>query len=214
MQRYDDLPNLLLWKSFNKTTLAKGLCDFIITNRNVNATEGTERNTADNIIMKKLYYIDSVNSFPLEEFQKMVPITMPINKKIYDNVIINQALNLRELTDILMKIMHSEQEQDSEKVPDVPSPNSHKILVVINGIDIMYQNSSMSDTKQAHHQLNTGLLRLRQRSNSSSGFFKAVILSRDLLNNSTRSFNSQKRSRYEGNSIYQFIAKFYADYSI
>ncbi|KAG0669007.1 chromosome segregation in meiosis- protein [Maudiozyma exigua] len=214
MQRYDDLPNLLLWKSFNKKTLAKGLHDFIITNSNVNTTKGTETNIVNNITMNKLYYIDSVNSFPLEEFQKMVPITIPTNKKIYDNVIINQALILRELTDILMKIMHSEQEQVSEKVLDVPLPSSHKVLVIINGMDIMYQNSSMSDTKQAHYQLNTGLLRLRQCSNSSSGLFKAVILSRDLLNNSTRSFNSQKRSRYEGNSIYQFIAKFYADYSI
>ena len=164
--------------------------------------------------MKKLYYIDSVNSFPLDEFQKMVPIAMPINKKIYDNVIINQALNLKELTDILTKIIHSEKKKNTDTEPDLSLSSNHKILVIINGIDIMYQNSSMSDAKQAHHQLNTSLLQLRQCSNSSDGNFKSVMLSRDPLNNSIQSFNSQKRSRYEGNSIYQFVSKFYADYSL
>lgn len=214
MQRYDDLPNLLLWKSFNKTTLAKGLCDFIITNRNVNTVENNETNIMNNIAMKKLYYIDSVNSFPLDEFQRMIPISMPINKKIYDNVIINQALNLKELTDILTRIIHNEKKKNTDTEPDLSLTNYHKVLVIINGIDIMYQNSSMSDTKQAHNQLNIGLLRLRQCSNSSDRFFKTVILSRGALNNSVQSSHSQKRSRYEGNSIYQFISKFYADYSL
>lgn len=213
MQKYEELPNILIWKSFNKGTLAKGLCDYIITNRNVHNTE-TE------FIMKKLYYIDSVNSFPLEEFKTMIPINMPINKSIYDNVIINQALNLKELNEIVMKIIRTDKQrvvnEENIKQQTLKSPQITKdnILVIINGLDIMFQNSSMSDSRQAHNHLNTTLLQLRITANRRTKSFRSVILSRDPLNSGTSTQQFKKRARNEGNSVYQYVSKYYADYDL
>ncbi|SMN20200.1 similar to Saccharomyces cerevisiae YIL132C CSM2 Protein involved in a Rad51p- [Maudiozyma saulgeensis] len=213
MQKYGELPNILLWKSFNKVTLAKGLCDYIITNRNVH-------NTETKFIMKKLYYIDSVNSFPLEDFKRMIPINMPINKSIYDNVIINQALNLKELNEIIMKIIQSEKQAattEEKRIIEKPSTSQENlkdnVLIVINGLDIMFQNSSMSDSRQAHNHLNLTLLQLRATANRGQESFKSIILSRDPLNGdiATQQF---KRTKNEGNSVYQYVSKYYADYNL
>lgn len=211
MQRYEALPSLLLWRSFNNVSLAKGLSDFLIPNRGIQ-----DNHESGNPLLRKLYYIDSVNSFPLTEFQKLVPLNSPTNKKTYDNIIINQALNVNELHDIVLHIIQSENlfKIQNEDKSDTEPQMSTDVLIIINGTDIMFQNSSMSDTTLAHDQLNSVLLQLRVNANRNNKTFKTIVLSRDPIQNQRSNSHAQKRVKQDGNSVSKYISKYYADYEL
>lgn len=210
MQQYDDIPQLLLWKPYSKGQLAMSLSDFLL--KNGKTDNGTT------LSPRRLYYINPVNSFPLEEFQKLVPLNVPSNKHIYDNIMINQVLNMNELSKTIDKIIETtkdttdsnENESNPKAVHTIPS----EALIVISGIDIMFQNSNMSDTTHAHNLLNSILLQLRLTANTNHGSFKTVVLSRDQGVPRSGSTTSQKRAKHDGNTVYDYISKYYADYTL
>ncbi|CCF60237.1 hypothetical protein KAFR_0J01730 [Kazachstania africana CBS 2517] len=166
------LKNVTIWTTFKNTTVSQLICDFL-----------KEENTI-------LHYIDAVNSFPLMEFQNLVPANED-NKRVYDNIIITTSLNMQELYNIVKKII-----ENTEKIR----------LIVINGLDIMFRNSSFNDSSQAHELLK--MVFLRVRGSYSGGKLKTLVLNR------TGSVPVPKRKKLKtesSNGIYEFTSKYYAD---
>lgn len=187
-----------------------GLSDFL-------TKHGDSKNTTLTA-PQRLYYINAVNSFPLEEFKKLVPLNVAANKPVYDNIMIHQVLNISELSKTVAKIIETTDQRiktgEGQIQHDNTKTDSSKVLIVISGIDIMFQNSNMSDTSQTHNLLNSTLLQLRLRANSRHKSFKTVILSRDQARTGSSLGPSQKRTKHDGNSVYQYISKYYADYAL
>ena len=207
MESYENLPELTIWSSFTKLQLASYLTKFLVGSNN------PERkvNGVSTAPIRKLYFIDPVNCFPLQEFQQLLSPDHVNNAGFYDNVIIATCLYLTELKGLISNML-PENSRDNNDIIQSKQDSDISWLVVINDIDVMFRNSNITDPASAHDTLNSVLLQLRLYANEGDRSFKCVLLCRQ-RSRGTRSGvgDARKRPFSRGNTTVQFISKYYAD---
>ncbi|XDT04206.1 Shu complex component Csm2, DNA-binding [Nakaseomyces glabratus] len=207
-KRYDDLSLLTLWPVAPDIDLAQYIYQFLT------SEVGTQTE-------KEVYFTDSINSFPIHQLQELVNES---NQSIYENIKINTALDLHELSSIIKKNTESLilKKIQNKKTNDL---KPFQILSVINGLDVMFRSTLVSFTnEQAHLMLRDVMLRLRQVCNEydcSPLTFKIILLFNrsdvmELLPKQRHSAtHQQKKMKYnnamEGNSVGEFVGKYYCD---
>lgn len=205
----DDLDPITAWASPNPKSLAQYVAN-------------TLDNPNSNVIV---FYIDASNTFPLYHFEKLVPKDEK-RDKIYENIRIQIALNLTELDLIVKKIL---QFVSREKVTRRLNKGAHqdmlKVLLILSGVELMFKNSRMSQQQQPHHTILRDLfLRLRVEANQSSDQFGLTLKTfvilplqecqRCQISNGSNNKRQRMASTVMGNSVGDYIVKFYADTSI
>lgn len=198
----EKLKLLTVWQCPHSTLLAELTSQFLTSN--IDST------------IKQLYFIDSTDGFPLQEFQDLLP--PQDNQQIYDNVRIMTCLEMDELKIILGKLI---QTVNLSRIDCRKNKTASKssVLVVINGLDVMFRNSMIKNTQTAHSLLNELLLRLRMIANDEDGRdFKTLLvfpkreLNSILDSTGGRPIKKPRTAVYiSGNSIGEYVAKFYAD---
>ncbi|CCC68741.1 hypothetical protein NCAS_0B06570 [Naumovozyma castellii] len=174
----------------------------------------------------QLYFIDATNSFPIREFQRETPVAT--NKDVYDNIRIITCLELEELTILVNKIIQTIQLNKIERQKKKSQNNSHhndiqffpdlKMRVIINGLEIMFKNTQFKqDSETTHSILRDILLRLRVIANESEGTQMQTLLlfPKDEFKISVPVGDTGRykrmRSNHNGNSLGEYVCKFYAD---
>lgn len=210
----DDLNPVTAWISPNPKSLAQYVADTI-----------DKSNSNSNVVV---FYIDASNSFPLHQFEKLVPKD-ETGTKIYESIRIQIALNLNELNLTVRKILQFiSREKITRRLNKVPHQNGLKVLLILSGIEIMFKNSRMSLPQDPHHTiLRDLLLRLRVEANHScdeSGLMLKTFVILPLQEcqkcqiPKESNVPNNKRQRMVptilGNSVGDYIVKFYADTSI
>ncbi|EDO16700.1 hypothetical protein Kpol_1003p5 [Vanderwaltozyma polyspora DSM 70294] len=214
---FDDFPLLTVWGSPSSLEIAK----LISTTLNAQIENNTPL---------QLYYIDATNSFPLTQFQKLVPVNED-NKRIYDYIRIMTCLDLYELNRItnkmlqlisIDKIQKKQNIKHRNKEPD-SLHNTYGILVFINGLEVMFRNTQMKESQERTHLfLRDILLRIRAIANqpkddNSIELRSIVTFPSNELNKSLNksSDNPAKRPKsinlIKGNTIAEYVTKFYSD---
>lgn len=173
-----------------------------------------------------VFYIGASNTFPLHQFEKLVPKEQNVSK-IYESVRIQITLNLNELSSTLRKILQFVSREKVTRHLARAKSNQQKglsILIMISGIEIMFKNSKMSLPQDPHHTILRDLfLRLRVEANHSNDqlilrTFVVLPLSEcqkcqiSLPSGSTTRYKRQRMTPTTlGNSVGDYIVKFYAD---
>lgn len=178
-----------------------------------------------------LYYIDATNSFPLRQFQHIVPAA---NTKVYDNIRITTCLDLQELSTIVNKIVqvlnmeklkrHQNRNENDEPAAEQVQQHSPSanIIVLVNGLEIMFRNTQIKESPtQSHLILRDLLLKLRVMANSYQKdismlrslfiFPREDLYKLDAIRQEKVKNKRPKISGIHGNTLAEYIAKFYAD---
>lgn len=166
-----------------------------------------------------VYFLDATSSFPLGEFQKAIPMS---DKQVYDNIRITTCLDLQEALQIVNKViqlltMDKLQKQNSENDNDKPL----EILILINGLNVMFQNTQIKEAASASHLiLRDLLLKLRLIANNpqrdGSRLKSVLIFPKEEVSKYSpihRDSSSKrlKTNAFSGNTLAEYIGKFYAD---
>ncbi|CAR25494.1 hypothetical protein ZYGR_0A00580 [Zygosaccharomyces rouxii] len=205
----DELDLVTAWAAPNPNSLAQYVANTI------------DKSNSDVIV----FYIDASNTFPLYQFEKLVPKDER-GAKIYESIRIQIALNLSELNLIVRKILQFvSREKVARSLNKDTEQNGLKVLLILSGIEIMFKNSRMSSPQEPHHMILRDLfLRLRVEANHSNDQFGLTLKTflivplqecqRCQISPGTRMPNN-KRQRMTpmnvGNSVGDYIVKFYAD---
>ncbi|GAV56067.1 hypothetical protein ZYGR_0AZ02390 [Zygosaccharomyces rouxii] len=208
----DDLDLVTAWVSPNPKSLAQYVANTI------------DKSNSDVIV----FYIDASNTFPLYQFEKLVPKDER-GAKIYESIRIQIALNLSELNLIMRKILQFiSREKVTRRLNKGTGQNGLKVLLILSGIEIMFKNSKMSLPQEPYHAILRDLfLRLRVEANHSNDEFGLTLKTFVILPlqecqrcqvSRGSSIPNNKRQRMAptvlGNSVGDYIVKFYADASI
>ncbi|QLQ78938.1 hypothetical protein HG537_0B02850 [Torulaspora globosa] len=202
MVQYSDLKLLSIWTSPARSELAQLIYETVTKDDN-----------------STVYYIDATNRFPLKEFQQ---ITSPNDKEIYDRIRIITCLDLAELAITVNKVVqvlnmdkiHRQQRQNDK------DENPAEILLVLQGLELMFRNTQLNcSPNESHLALRDLLLRLRTIANNtaSDNLKLRTMLTfprEELLKFVNRSTNDNKRlktSSINGNTLGEYVAKYYAD---
>ena len=193
---FEELKLITAWASPDPQALARCIANTILDSNNV------------------VFYIDAASSFPLTPLQGLIPSD---NKQAYENVRIQTSLNLDELNPTIKKVIQYlamdkvRRRQESDRGPQ-------SVLIVISGIEIMFRNSKSNSPTALHHtMLRDLLLKLRVEANHSDPrgvTLKSLILLPQTVYERSHSLNSTKRLKVApifGNSLSDYIVKFYAD---
>lgn len=205
--QYADLKFLSVWTSPTRSDLARLIYE-----------------TATNNDNSTVYYIDATNRFPLKEFQQ---ITSPNNKEVYDRIRIITCLDLAELAITVNKVVQvlnmdkiHRQQRQSDKDETSAADNRTEILLVLQGLELMFRNTQLNcSPSESHLALRDLLLRLRTIANNtaSESLKLRTILTfprEELLKFRNQSTNDTKRlksSTINGNTFGEYVAKYYAD---
>ncbi|CAI2035986.1 hypothetical protein SEUBUCD646_0I00470 [Saccharomyces eubayanus] len=209
--KYEDLNLIAIWPSPTRADL----CRFI------------KENLLNNNVITQLFFIDATNSFPLSHFQKLAPPDLSENAKIYENIRINTCLDLEELSAITVKILQilSMNKINAQKDTEDAAADPLKIILYINGLEIMCRNSQIKSSPQRSHELIRDiLLKLRVMANNARAPIRTVLEfpKEQLLDyyfmkkNKTSallpaSTHSKRRRMKNGDSLAEYIWKYYAD---
>lgn len=180
-----------------------------------------------------LYYIDATNSFPLRQFQHIVPVD---NAGVYDNIRITTCLDLQELSTIVNKVVqalnmeklkrHQHRNDNDERAVEKAQQHisSADIIILINGLEIMFRNTQIKESpSQSHLILRDLLLKLRVMANNHNynkdismlrNFFifpREDLYKLDAMRQENGKNKRPKISGIPGNTLGEYIAKFYAD---
>ncbi|AJP39344.1 Csm2p [Saccharomyces cerevisiae YJM1078] len=207
---YEDLELITIWSSPTKDKL----CQFI------------KQDLSKEHVVTQLFFIDATSSFPLSQFQKLVPPTLPENVRIYENIRINTCLDLEELSAVTVKLLQilSMNKINAQRGTEDAVTEPLKIILYINGLEVMFRNSQFKSSPQRSHELlRDTLLKLRVMGNDENEnasirtlleFPKEQLLDYYLKkNNNTRtsSVRSKRRRIKNGDSLAEYIWKYYAD---
>ncbi|EDZ71567.1 Csm2p [Saccharomyces cerevisiae P283] len=149
---YEDLELITIWSSPTKDKL----CQFI------------KQDLSKEHVVTQLFFIDATSSFPLSQFQKLVPPTLPENVRIYENIRINTCLDLEELSAITVKLLQilSMNKINAQRGTEDAVTEPLKIILYINGLEVMFRNSQFKSSPQRSHELlRDTLLKLRVMGN-------------------------------------------------
>lgn len=138
-----------------------------------------------------IYYIDSINSFPINEIQEITTDTT-----IFDRIQMITCLDMIELRNIVLKIIAEGKETRGK--------------IIIHGIDTMMTNSTIQMSSNKDHTygiLNQVLLQLRFYDVGSR------IISNYSLRGVKRRRGNDKRwnSQDEMDNVIEYINKYYCD---
>lgn len=146
----------------------------------------------------QLYFIDATNSFPLSSFQSLVPVE---KKRIYDNIRIMACSDLEELSVNINKTIQVHTVAKFQK-----ESKDLETLILINGIQLMHQNTQYINPSESQNLLNSILLRLRLGGNKDDSIKTILTFTKDS--------HPTKRMKLDGNTILQYIRKYYSDLEI
>lgn len=186
-----ELPPLSIWIPHDTLSLSNYIHDYLCKDY-----EGK----------KILYYIDSINSFPLYDLQQ---ITTQEESSIFDNVRLVTCLDLNELYNIILELI---------KTIKTNETSQDHILIMIHGMDTMCTNSSIqmggnnSKGKSIHGILNKILVMIRVKLYNHK--IKTILLSErihfpDIFGNRNHSSN-RKKPRLEMTDM-EHINRYYVD---
>lgn len=203
---YSELKLLSIWQSPPQKNLAKFVRQII----------GSLNN-------RTLYYIDATNSFPLQEFQKIIAVEQ---KEVYDRIRIITCLDLSELSKTLNQVVQvlnidKIQQQQRRKEKDGENTNV-EILLILNGLEIMFRNTQMEcSPSESHLLLKDLLLKLRTIANNCEvgepmlrtvlTFPKEELLKFNSSNSQSHGNKRLKSTITNANTLAEYVAKFYAD---
>ncbi|CCD23421.1 Csm2p NDAI_0B03870 [Naumovozyma dairenensis CBS 421] len=176
--------------------------------------------------VRQLYFIDATNSFPLQQFQNLIPYNgEDENKRIYDNIRIITCLELGELAMVLNKIIQSIQlnkikrQKNTTTQSEKPKEGNLNILIVVNGLETMFRNTRFKENVEVTHSvLRMALLKLRILSNERNGYhLRSLVLFplEEMKNLSTKQLkrlkSSSNRGQNDGSSVGDYVCKYYVD---
>ncbi|EJS43350.1 csm2p [Saccharomyces arboricola H-6] len=204
--KYEDLELVSIWQSPTKGDL----CHFI------------KENLSNEHIITQLFFIDATGSFPLSHFQKLVPPNLPENVKMYENIRINTCLDLEELSTITVKILQilSMNKINAQKSTDGTAAKPLKVILYINGLEVMCRNSQFKSSPQRSHELTRDiLLKLRVMGNDENASIRTVLeFPKEQLwdyystkTNKTLPMRNKRRRIKNGVPLAEYIWKYYAD---
>lgn len=206
---YFQLQLLSIWMS----PLPKNLAEF------VRKTVACSRN-------RTLYYIDATNTFPIQDFQKIVTNT---EKEIYERIRIITCLDLSELSKNLsqiVQVLNIDKIQQRQRQNDKSEDDTNvEILLIVNGLEIMFRNTQMScSPTESHSLLRDLLLKLRTIANNcvkGEPMLRTILIfPREellkILPSSPQSHGSKrvKRVASNTNTLAEYVAKYYADSAV
>lgn len=193
-QFVEELPYLSVLKTHNLTTNVIELTEKIFCqDRPVEDTWNDENETPDQKDEPKkendsknannnntaMYYIDSINDFPTNLLMKRIPLTEENEERVYRRL---SVLKVFDLDDLLMNVMKTiqfvkssnfnvaaaEAEAEAGDVNITKKQNNiNQIVILINGIDVLWDSYSMHGLKQAKRKLNEIMVRIRSFRNLS-----------------------------------------------
>lgn len=216
LKPYEELKLITLWATGHEATLAKYIYNFLVDEElNTDSPKGKEQRVKD------VYFIDSIDSFPLGQFQSLVNET---SQGVYDHIRINNCLNLDELHGLMKKIteglvlqkIHNKKSKSFEPL---------EILCILNGLDVIFRSTTVNQpAERTNQQMRDIMLRIRQVCNEydeSPIIFKVILLfnRNDVIGLLPKERISrlqvQKKLKYssmrEGNSVGEYIGKYYCD---
>ncbi|KAL3241157.1 Csm2p [Nakaseomyces bracarensis] len=212
---FDNLNLITLWATSHEYYLAQYIYEFLVT------SESDNNEINDGKRLREVYFIDSIDSFPLQQFQRCVDDT---TKHVYDHIRINNCLNLSELQEIIKKItetlvlrkIHNKKTKEMEPL---------EILCIFNGLDVIFRSTTVNKSAEStNQQMREIMLKIRQLCNEYDETpitFKVVLLfnRNDVIGLLPKErisrLQQQKRLKYssvmEGNSVGDYIGKYYCD---
>ncbi|KAL6948679.1 hypothetical protein ACO0QE_001152 [Hanseniaspora vineae] len=204
-QFVDELPYLSILKTHDLTSRIIELTENILCQDNSvendghdeNETPGAneeqkENNAKNNNIA--MYYIDSIKDFPIDLLLKHIPLTEESQEQVYKRL---SVLKVFDLDELLMNVMKTIQFVKSSSFNAAANNNTatnrstiNQIVILINGIDVLWDSYSMHGLKQAKRRLNEIMVRIRSfRNLSSQCTIKTIFTFESIKNDSTRSGN-------------------------
>lgn len=213
---YNELDLITLWAAGHELTLANYIYDFL-----VEIEQRSEEKKDEGTHLREVYFIDSIDSFPLRQFQSLVTES---TKGVYDRIRINNCLNLTELHDLIKKITETLiLRKIHNKKSDPVEPLD--ILCIVNGLDVIFRSTTVNQSAdRTNQQMRDIMLRIRQVCNEydeSPITFKMVLLfnKNDVIGLLPKErisrLQQQKKLKYssvlEGNSVGEYIGKYYCD---
>lgn len=189
------------------------------------------KGNSENTLPLQLHFVDATNSFPIAQFKKIVPVSEE-TKYIYDNIRITTCLDITELNrtvNRMIQLISIDQLQRYSRIKngitdreaDTASGTSG-ILLIINGLEVMFRNSQINESQeQAHLLLRDVMLRLRATANQPDGnndlqlkniiIFPSSELFRYVSNNNNTKKRIKSNNTIKGNTLGEYVSKFYAD---
>ncbi|SCU84703.1 LAMI_0C08548g1_1 [Lachancea mirantina] len=172
----------------------------------------------DQLAARTVYFIDAMDRFPLNKFrEKLPPRTEP---EIYDRIRVIVCLDMQELATLVQKLVQTAQR---DRIASQVGSGAHqgRVIIILNGLEIMFRNSSLRSAVQAHAVLKDCMLRLRTAGNASSEFRTLVVFPADQNSQISATDQNQaksalprkrpKRNSAEGNPFSTYLCKYYAD---
>lgn len=191
-------PVLSIWVPKNNEILAKYIHDYLV-DQNDSGDNGANdtREGKKNVV----YYIDSINSFPIYELQNITKRSQKI--EVFDQIQMITCLDMIELEHIIDKIIKDD-------------AGDHSAKILIHGINTMMTNTMIqmnSNKNQSYSILNKALLKLRYYDSGTriisddNKFFNNLTRYKRRRGNDKKSYSVKLEDR----DIMEYINTYYCD---
>lgn len=158
----------------------------------------------------QIYYIDAIDRFPLKEFSGEFPMSRT-NQVLYENIRVLSCLDLEELYQSIKKITQS---IHINTINDRKSGEIKQLLLLLNGLELMYRTTKVKGNSFTHSLLNHTMLTLRLLSNGKPNIKIVILLPTSEFPNTLEHISDQRPKRMnnwktQGNMLGDYIIKFY-----
>ncbi|KAH3901321.1 Csm2p SCDLUD_002812 [Saccharomycodes ludwigii] len=188
----------------------------------------TEELHADNYPNFMIYYINCMHPFPLSQFQRKIEQDNQNNdtnfnsnmKKIFDNISVIDCFNLDDFSTVILKLIQSikikklQDEKKQQQLHRQGEKNDHeiiKLLIVVTGLDIMWDTYNIHGGVESKSRLNTILLRIRSLRTFDADFdIKTILIFPHHFDDGKVSdvLAVKRRNRF---ILSNYVARYYAD---